>query len=99
MDAGHVMIGDFGISKLLEGSDTAANTFIGSPYWMAPEVILAMETGMQCRIQRFDALHQDNERRICLHLLILYTCMLQKFVVAIVVCNNAVAEAKAKSVR
>jgi len=34
---GKAMIGDFGISKVLEG-DQKASTFIGSPYWMAPEV-------------------------------------------------------------
>lgn len=42
--SGLAMIGDFGISKALS-NDEQANTFIGSPYWMAPEVILAMETG------------------------------------------------------
>lgn len=34
---GKAMVGDFGISKVLEG-DQKASTFIGSPYWMAPEV-------------------------------------------------------------
>jgi serine/threonine protein kinase len=34
------MIGDFGISKILEG-ELKTNTFIGSPYWMAPEVSYA----------------------------------------------------------
>ena len=34
---GRAMVGDFGISKVLAG-EQKASTFIGSPYWMAPEV-------------------------------------------------------------
>jgi NIMA (never in mitosis gene a)-related kinase len=33
-----VKIGDFGISRVLEGSVEVANTVIGTPYYMAPEV-------------------------------------------------------------
>lgn len=40
-----VKLGDFGASACLDGPDFSANTFIGSPYWMAPEVIMAMESG------------------------------------------------------
>ncbi len=32
-----VKIGDFGIAKVMEGSLTAASTFIGTPYYMSPE--------------------------------------------------------------
>eukprot|EP00127_Corallochytrium_limacisporum_P007491 Clim_evm13s253 gene=Clim_evmTU13s253 len=38
---GGVRLADFGSASL----NATANTFIGSPYWMAPEVILAMEAG------------------------------------------------------
>eukprot|EP01135_Chromosphaera_perkinsii_P011247 Nk52_evm28s2367 gene=Nk52_evmTU28s2367 len=38
---GTVKIGDFGSASLA----SPANSFIGTPYWMAPEVILAMESG------------------------------------------------------
>lgn len=37
---GSAMVGDFGISKVLQ-EDQKASTFIGSPYWMAPEVAVA----------------------------------------------------------
>jgi len=39
-----VVIGDLGIGSCLEDSGQA-NTFVGSPFWMAPEVIMAMESG------------------------------------------------------
>ncbi|KAI6217822.1 Protein kinase domain-containing protein [Aphelenchoides fujianensis] len=47
--AGNILITDAGIVKLGDvGSATLqspANTFVGSPYWIAPEVITAMDNG------------------------------------------------------
>lgn len=40
-DNAEVKLGDFGSSS----RKSPANTFVGSPYWMAPEVINAMEDG------------------------------------------------------
>lgn len=40
-DPGFVKIGDFGSASL----SSPANSFLGTPYWMAPEVILAMDDG------------------------------------------------------
>eukprot|EP00041_Stephanoeca_diplocostata_P022454 m.536035 g.536035 ORF g.536035 m.536035 type:complete len:72 (-) comp22067_c0_seq13:1210-1425(-) len=44
--AGQAKLSDFGLSKILKNSDTlkssfenrAAQSVVGSPYWMAPEV-------------------------------------------------------------
>lgn len=36
-----VYVADFGSASV----SSPANTFVGTPYWMAPEVILAMESG------------------------------------------------------
>jgi thousand and one amino acid protein kinase len=38
---GRVKLGDFGSASLI----SPANSFVGTPYWMAPEVILAMDEG------------------------------------------------------
>ena len=40
-DAGAVKLGDFGSASLRD----PAGSFVGTPYWMAPEVILAMDEG------------------------------------------------------
>ncbi|KAF9524180.1 kinase-like domain-containing protein [Crepidotus variabilis] len=36
---GGVMLCDFGVSALLQGSTNRRDTWIGSPYWMAPEIV------------------------------------------------------------
>ncbi|KAF6768316.1 hypothetical protein AHF37_07933 [Paragonimus kellicotti] len=46
-DSGGVKIGDFGSACFL----SPANSFVGTPFWIAPEVILAMEDGIyDCRV-------------------------------------------------
>ena len=35
---GTIKIGDFGIAKILEGTCDAANTIVGTPYYLSPEV-------------------------------------------------------------
>ncbi len=40
-DAGTVKLADFGSASFV----SPANSFVGTPYWMSPEVILAMDEG------------------------------------------------------
>eukprot|EP00045_Choanoeca_perplexa_P018431 m.291518 g.291518 ORF g.291518 m.291518 type:complete len:837 (-) comp17818_c0_seq2:5793-8303(-) len=37
---GAIRITDFGVSAFMKGNKKARDTFIGTPYWMAPEVII-----------------------------------------------------------
>ena len=39
---GQAVISDFGVSALLDKRDQRCHTFVGSPFWIAPEVITAM---------------------------------------------------------
>lgn len=48
-EGGLVKLADFGASADLAGGDGRCNTFIGSPYWLAPEVIMAMVSGAESR--------------------------------------------------
>lgn len=34
-----VKVGDFGVSKMLEGQQIMTNTFVGTPLYMAPEIL------------------------------------------------------------
>uniref|UniRef100_A0A5K3FD33 non-specific serine/threonine protein kinase n=1 Tax=Mesocestoides corti TaxID=53468 RepID=A0A5K3FD33_MESCO len=46
-ETGGVKVGDFGSVSF----KSPANSFVGTPYWIAPEVILAMESGLyDCRV-------------------------------------------------
>ncbi|MCO5591438.1 hypothetical protein L7F22_045421 [Adiantum nelumboides] len=46
---GRVKLADFGMAKLI-GKETAPLSFKGSPYWMAPEVILQNNTGCESAV-------------------------------------------------
>ncbi|CAG5112590.1 Oidioi.mRNA.OKI2018_I69.chr2.g6788.t1.cds [Oikopleura dioica] len=47
--AGNILLSENGLAKVADfgsaSNKSSANSFVGSPYWMAPEVILAMESG------------------------------------------------------
>nr|CCC91933.1 putative serine/threonine-protein kinase [Trypanosoma congolense IL3000] len=44
-DASELFLGDFGSSKAMSGDAPLATTFVGSPIWLSPELLLGMPYG------------------------------------------------------
>ena len=45
-----IKIGDFGISRVLMGGSDRASTFVGTPYYMSPEVLKHEQYDEKCDI-------------------------------------------------
>ena len=47
-DQGIVKVADFGVSKILLNGSIKTKTFVGTPHWMAPEIIQGKEYDSRC---------------------------------------------------
>ena len=45
---GTIKLADFGVSKILENKNNKTKTFVGTPHWMAPEIVQGKEYDERC---------------------------------------------------
>jgi uncharacterized coiled-coil DUF342 family protein len=64
---GDVKLGDFGASRQLTDTMTKCNTFVGSPYWMAPEVMMQSEYDGKADICQDNCIISTTAREKMLH--------------------------------
>ena len=50
LSGGIVKLGDFGISKLLAAHESAAQTMVGTPYYMSPEIFQVSPLFPRCDV-------------------------------------------------
>ncbi|KAJ3357429.1 hypothetical protein HDU83_007360 [Entophlyctis luteolus] len=53
-ESGELKLADFGVSAKLKSPSGTARTFIGTPYWMAPEVINCDPDGPNSKVASYD---------------------------------------------
>jgi serine/threonine protein kinase len=71
---GFVFAADFGVSAFMKGSKKARDTFIGTPYWMAPEVKQQLLTIVRDPIQHCPLLYTTVVHTLCHRLSSAKTC-------------------------
>jgi len=70
---GVVKLGDFGISKLMTSVNGGANTVLGTPYYISPEMVSLRVVSSQCNICAFSSYDNHVE---CLLVFVCVNCVI-----------------------